>query len=190
MGNLRSVARACERAGAKPRVTRDPDEVRSADRLVLPGVGALGDCMRILRERGIAEALRERLSSGRPYLGLCLGLQVLFELGEEGPTEGLGFLPGRVARFPESIGLRVPHMGWNEVRLERAHPVAADGYFYFVHVYRPVDVPAGAVVGTTEYGERFASAVGSGAVLGVQFHPEKSQRAGLALLERFSQWSP
>lgn len=190
MGNLRSVARAFEHAGARPRVVEDPDEVRGADRAVLPGVGAFGDCMRTLRARGLDEALCERFRAGRPYLGLCLGLHALFEWGEEGGVAGLGLLSGRVERFPETPGLRVPHMGWNEVELERPHPVVGPGYYYFVHAYRPVGAERSAEIGTTEYGGRFASAVGTETAVAVQFHPEKSQRTGLALLERFSRWSP
>ncbi len=190
MGNLRSVARAFERAGAKPRVSADPDEVRSADRVVVPGAGAAGDAMRALDASGLSEALRERFRQGRPYLGLCVGLQVLFDRVEEGDARCLGAIPGRVARFPDSLGLVVPHMGWNTVEIERPHPVVQGGYFYFVHSYRPVDVPRPWLIGTTEYGERFASAVGRDASVAVQFHPEKSQRAGLAMLERYCRWSP
>jgi glutamine amidotransferase len=190
MGNLRSVARALERAGAKPGVTVDPDEVLRADRVVLPGVGALGDCMGGLARLGVDEALRERIARGRPYLGLCLGLQVLFEEGDEGNASGLAVIPGRVRRFEPGNGLPVPHMGWNAAEVERAHPVVPEGYYYFVHSYRPVGVPADAVVATTEYGERFASAVGTGSAVAVQFHPEKSQRVGLELLERYCRWNP
>ena len=190
MGNLRSVARSLERAGAKPRVTQDPDELARADRIVVPGVGALADSMRYLEKYGLADAIRERIQAGRPYLGLCLGLHVLLEEGEEGPAQGLGILPGRVRRFPEVPGLPVPHMGWNQVALERPHPVLREGYFYFVHAYRPTDVPAEMILATTEYGDCFPSAVGFDACVAVQFHPEKSQRAGLALLERFCAWQP
>ncbi len=190
MGNLRSVARAFERTGAKPRVSTDPDEVRNADRVVVPGAGAAGDAMRGLEAGGMADALRERVAAGRPYLGLCVGLQVLFEHAEEGDARCLGVIPGRVERFPDTLELAVPHMGWNRLRVERPHPVLRDGYFYFVHSYRPSGVPAEQRLGTTEYGERFVSAVGRDACLAVQFHPEKSQRAGLAMLERFCAWSP
>jgi glutamine amidotransferase len=190
MGNLRNVARALERAGAKPRVSTDPDEVRRADRVVLPGVGAAGDALNSLRESGLFGALRERFAAGRPYLGICLGLHVLLERAEEGNTEGLGVVPGVVARFPDSLGLAVPHMGWNRVEPLRPHPVLADHYFYFVHGYRAVGAPSEQVLATTEYGERFPSALGADAWLAVQFHPEKSQREGLALLERFCAWSP
>ena len=190
MGNLRSVVRALERAGAKPCVTRDPEVVRRADRLVMPGVGALGDCMRTLGSLGLDAALRDRLASGRPFLGICLGLEVLFEWGEEGPSDALGVLPGRIERFPKALGVRVPHMGWNEVRPERPHPLLARGYFYFVHAYRAVGVPDAAVAATTDYGGPFAAAVAFDSAVAVQFHPEKSQRAGLHLLERFLAWRP
>lgn len=190
MGNLRSVARALERAGAKPRVSTDPDEVKSADRVVVPGVGACGEAMRVLREQGLDVALRERIAAGRPYLGICLGLHVLLERGEEGPADCLGVVPGTVARFPDALGLAVPHMGWNRVEPVRPHPVLSEDYFYFVHAYRAAGVPDAAVLARTEYGEAFPSAIGQGACLAVQFHPEKSQGAGLALLERFLAWSP
>jgi glutamine amidotransferase len=190
MGNLRSVARALERAGAKPSVSADPSEVLRADRVVLPGVGALGDCMRGLASLGMDEALQERIAQGRPYLGLCLGLQVLFEAGDEGDARGLALIPGRVRRFDPGVGLPIPHMGWNAAELERAHPVVPEGYYYFVHSYRPVGLPADAVVATTEYGERFPSAVATGSAVAVQFHPEKSQRLGLELLERYCRWDP
>ena len=190
MGNLRSVARGFERAGAKPRVSRDPEEVRSADRVVLPGVGACGDAMRALSEADLVAALCERIRRGRPYLGICLGLHVLLDHAEEGPTDCLGQIPGVVARFPDSFELAVPHMGWNKVRPVQPHPVLLPGHFYFVHSYRAVDVPAEHTLATTEYGAPFPSAIGFDACLAVQFHPEKSQRAGLALLERFCEWSP
>jgi glutamine amidotransferase len=190
MGNLRNVARSLERSGAKPRVSTDPAEVLTADRVVVPGVGALGDAMSGLRKAGLDAALRERVRAGRPYLGICLGLHVLLEHGEEGPTDGLGLVPGTVARFPRSFPLAVPHMGWNRVEPCGEHPVLGSGYFYFVHAYRPVDVPDELVRARTEYGGSFVSAVGFDACVAVQFHPEKSQREGLALLERFCAWSP
>ena len=190
MGNLRNVARSLERAGAKPRVSADPDEVRHADRLVLPGVGACGDAMRCLREAELVPALQERVTSGRPYLGICLGLHVLLARAEEGDTDCLGVVPGLCARFPDSLGLAVPHMGWNRVEVKLPHPVLADGYFYFVHGYRAQRVPDEFVLATTGYGEAFPSVLGGDGWLAVQFHPEKSQREGLALLERFCAWAP
>jgi glutamine amidotransferase len=190
MGNLRSVLRGLERAGARPRTSSDPAEVVGADRVVLPGVAHLANCMQAIEERGLSEALRERVRTGRPYLGICLGLQVLLEEGEEGPTRGLGLTPGTAGRFPKDLGLPVPHMGWNRVRVRRSHPVLRDGYFYFVHGYRAEGVPEESIVATTEYGEEFPSGLGFDGVVAVQFHPEKSQRSGLALFERFCQWSP
>ena len=190
MGNLRNVARALERAGAKPRVSVDGDELRRADRVILPGVGACGDAMRGLCEAGLVEPLRERLRAGRPYLGICLGLQLLLERAEEGDTDCLGVASGVVARFPDSLGLAIPHMGWNRVEVKSPHPVLADGYYYFVHGYRAQGVPGEQTLATTQYGEPFPSALGADAWLAVQFHPEKSQRTGLALLERFCAWSP
>ena len=190
MGNLRNVARTLERAGARPRVTTHPDEVRRADRLVVPGVGALGDMMRSLGEQGLVEALRERVQDGRPYLGICLGMQVLFEESEEGSARCLGVYPGKVTRFPDLPALPVPHMGWNSVEMTRQHPVLRGGFFYFVHGYRAAGVPTDRVLAYTDYGARFPSAVGFDACLAVQFHPEKSQRTGLRLLERFCVWRP
>lgn len=191
MGNLRSVARAFERIGARPRVTDSAAALRTADRVVLPGVGSALDAMSALRRDGLADALREHIAAGRPYLGICLGLQVLLDEAEEGGSgKCLGVLPGRVARFPEESELPIPHMGWNQVKPLREHPVIAEGYFYFVHGYRPTDVPAEFWLARTDYGESFASAIGSGSCVAVQFHPEKSQRAGLELLERFCAWKP
>ena len=190
MSNLRNVGRALERVGARARVTQRPEEVLRADRLVVPGVGALGDAMRSLDQLGLSPALRERIGNGRPYLGICVGLQILLDQGEEGPAQGLGLIPGQVNRFPEASGLAVPHMGWNGVKPLRPHPVLEEGFFYFVHAYRPVAVPEPRVLARTDYAELFPSALGFDACVAVQFHPEKSQRAGLALLERFCAWSP
>lgn len=190
MSNLRNVARSFERAGAKPVISRDPDEVRRADRLAVPGVGALGDAMRALEARGLGDPLRERIPDGRPFLGICIGLQILLERGEEGPTDGLALCPGQVERFPERPGLPVPHMGWNRVRVMRPHPVLREGHFYFVHAYRAQRVPPDWELARTDYGEEFPSALGREACLAVQFHPEKSQREGLRLIERFCAWQP
>jgi glutamine amidotransferase len=190
MGNLPNVARAFARAGARADITSDPAELRRAERVVVPGVGASGDAMAALRASGMDAALREWIGAGRPYLGICLGMQLLLETAEEGDAECLGIVPGRVALFPSSLGLRVPHMGWNLVKPERPHPVLEEGYFYFVHSYRATGVPQPFRLARTDYGEEFPSAIGRDNYLGVQFHPEKSQRAGLALLERFCRWSP
>jgi glutamine amidotransferase len=190
MGNLPNVARALERAGARVEVVRDAGSLRGAERVVVPGVGACGDAMAALRRSGLDEALRDWIAGRRPFLGICLGLQLLLDSAEEGDTTCLGIIPGRVAIFPESLGLAVPHMGWNSVKPERSHPVVQEGYFYFVHSYRATGVPEPFRLARTDYGEDFTSALGRNNCVGVQFHPEKSQRAGLALLERFCRWSP
>lgn len=191
MGNLRSVARAFERIGREVRVTSRADELRAADRVVLPGVGSARDAMTALCANGLDDALRDHIAGGRPYLGICLGLQVLLDEADEGGVGPcLGVIPGRVERFSDSLGLAVPHMGWNLVKLEREHPVLAEDYFYFVHGYRATRVPPQHTLARTDYGEQFASAVGSGSCVAVQYHPEKSQRAGLELLERFCAWRP
>lgn len=203
MGNLRSVERALREAGrdrdTTVEVTRDPARIRAADRLVMPGQGAFRDCSRALGERGLGDAVRAHLESQRPYLGICLGLQVLFASSEEAPgCGGLGVVEGRVVRlrggFDAATGakLEVPHVGWNTVRASETRrgllqllPERPPRYFYFVHSYVVVPADAGIVAGTTEHGERFVSAVAFGNVFACQFHPEKSAREGLALLERF-----
>ena len=196
-GNLRSVAKALERSGMAPDVSSDAQAVRQADAVVLPGVGAFRDAVHRLREKGLDDAVRETIESGRPYLGLCLGLQVLFDEGDEhGVTPGLAILPGRVERFPdcEASGepLRVPHIGWNTVRFSGEHPMIEklppEDCYYFVHSYRAVPKRSGHVVGRVEYGGEFAAAVAQEGMFAVQFHPEKSQRAGQRLLDAFAQW--
>ena len=196
-GNLRSVAKALARSGVDPRVTNDPADVRRADAVVLPGVGAFADAAASLAAKGLDEAVRFAIEGGRPYLGICLGLQLLFEESDEhGRTAGLGVLPGRVTRFPEvdAAGerLRVPHIGWNEVRFAGPHPALAAlpeaDYFYFVHAYRALPGRDSDVVGRAEYGGAFAAAVARDNVLAVQFHPEKSQTAGKRVLDAWSAW--
>ena len=191
-GNTLSVTRALEKVGAKVDLTPDPEDVARADAVVLPGVGAFGDCMRKLEERGMDGACREAIESGKPFLGVCVGLQVLFEGSEESPgVQGLGVLPGMVVRF-EVGDLKVPHMGWNQLDVARSHPVleGLDGEaFYFVHSYYPDPAQAGHVLGTAEYGARFCAAAGRENLVAVQFHPEKSSRAGLELYENFLRWA-
>ncbi|MFP6564835.1 MAG: imidazole glycerol phosphate synthase subunit HisH [Myxococcota bacterium] len=196
-GNLRSVARALERSQLRPQVTSTPREVVAADGVVLPGVGAFRDAILRLEKAGLDDALREVLGRGRPYLGLCLGLQVLFdESDEHGQTAGLGVLAGRVERFPDtdSAGarLRVPQIGWNEVHFEGDHPMLAGlperDYFYFVHSYRAVPSDPSCVVGTANHGGDFTAAVATEGLFAVQFHPEKSQAAGRRLLDAFRDW--
>lgn len=191
-GNTLSVTRALEKVGARVDLTPDPEKVVAADAVVLPGVGAFGDCMRKLRERGMDEACRETYEKGKPFLGVCVALQVFFEGSEESPgAEGLGFLPGAVVRFGVD-GLKVPHMGWNQLSVKRDHPVLAglDGEaFYFVHSYYPEPREPGDVLGTSEYGVEFCAAAGRENLAAVQFHPEKSSRAGLGLYENFLSWA-
>lgn len=191
MGNRRSVQKALEAVGAHAEITRDSARLRAADGLVVPGVGAFPQAMRNLAELGLDAVIRACAAGGRPVLGICLGMQLLFDGSDEfGATPGLGLIPGTVTPL-RAGGLRVPHIGWNEVRFERAAPLTAglpDGGCAFYHVHslaaRPAD--AGDVFATAEYGERFVTAVSRGNVHGVQFHPEKSSRDGLAMLAAFA----
>lgn len=194
MGNLRSAQKGFERAGHAAVVTDDPQTIREADAVVLPGVGAFKDCFEGLCERGLAEPVREAALSGRPFLGICVGLQLLFEYGEEGAgSPGLGILPGRVVRFPsaQESGLKVPHMGWNQVCPVPGRPCVLfsetepEPYAYFVHSYYAQPANPALVLATTEYGLAFPSVVGSNNLFAVQFHPEKSQTAGIAMLRAF-----
>jgi glutamine amidotransferase len=196
-GNLRSVAKALARSGLEPEVTGDPCAVRGADAVVLPGAGAFADAAASLGAKGLDDALRQALDSGRPYLGLCLGLQLLFEESEEhGINPSLGILPGRVEQFPtcDAAGraLRVPHIGWNRVRFGGRHPLLeglpGEDYYYFVHSYRAAPAREEDVVGRCEYGDEFAAAVARGNAFAVQFHPEKSQAGGKRLLDAFAAW--
>jgi len=196
-GNLRSVAKALERSGVNPEVTSDPAAVARAAGVVLPGVGAFADAVASLARTGLDDAVRERLAAGRPYLGLCLGLQVLFDEGDEhGVTPGLGILPGRIERFPDRTPdgepLRVPHIGWNNVKFSGDHPMLSklpdEDCFYFVHSYRALPQRASDVVGRVDYGGEFAAAVAREGMFAVQFHPEKSQSAGRRLLDAFAHW--
>jgi glutamine amidotransferase len=181
MGNLRSVAKAVDRAGGESATTSDPREAAGADAMIVPGVGAFSACMAGLRENGLDTAVEAFAGSKRPLLGVCLGMQVLFEHSEEGDADGLGILRGTVVRLRGDV--KVPHMGWNDVAWTRPHPLAAGlngGQYYFVHSY--ACVPTDDVsVGETEYGIRFASAVGRDNLFGTQFHPEKSGTAGLEI---------
>jgi glutamine amidotransferase len=190
MGNRRSVEKALEHTGARPSVTADHGRLRACDGLVLPGVGAFPLAMRNLKQLGLVDVVCESVREGVPLLGICLGMQLLFDSSEEiETTEGLGLIPGHVGLL-NTGGLRVPHIGWNEVRLERRSPLTAGlpeagCAFYHVHSLAPRPAEATDVIGTTVYGERFATIVQRGAVFGVQFHPEKSSADGLRLLESF-----
>ena len=189
MGNLRSVQKGFEHAGvADVVVTDDPAVIGSADGIVLPGVGAFRDASANLRESGVEDVLRHRIGQGTPFLGICLGMQLLADIGlEEGEYTGLGLVPGVCDKLP--AGVKIPHIGWNTVEFPRDSPLFAgipeSTAFYFVHSYRLVPRDDGAIVGSTEYGVRFCSAVQSGNVYAVQFHPEKSSTMGLKLLENF-----
>lgn len=192
MGNLRSVQKAFERVGWPAAITSDPRELASADKLVLPGVGAFGDAMAELSRRGLVEPIREAIAAGKPFLGICLGLQLLFEVGYEGGEHaGLGILPGKVVRFELPPPLKVPHMGWNRVTIRRRAPVwegIADGtFFYFVHSYYVVPEDPAVVALECDYGGPFCAAVWHQNVFATQFHPEKSQAAGLQLLKNFAE---
>jgi len=186
-GNLRSVQKAFEKLGAPATITSDPTAVAAADRLVLPGVGAFGDAMRELTSRGLVEPIVAHLRADRSFLGICMGLQLLFETGREGGCHpGLGVLPGEVVRFDLPPGLKVPHMGWNTVTWQGdRRPAADDEHFYFVHAYHARPTDAALIAATTDYGGPFCAAVRRGRLFATQFHPEKSQAAGLRLL---SQW--
>jgi glutamine amidotransferase len=189
MGNRRSVQKALEHIGAAAPITRDHEAIRAADGIVVPGVGAFGVAMRNLHEFGLAELLRERAGEGVPLLGICLGMQLLFDESDElGQTTGLGLLRGDVTRL-NTGGLRIPHIGWNDVSFERPCPLTSGlgdtRSFYHVHSFAARPGEPGEIVGTTAYGEQFATIVARDNVLGVQFHPEKSSAAGLSLLGNF-----
>jgi imidazole glycerol-phosphate synthase subunit HisH len=190
MGNLRSVQKGLERAGFAAAVTRDPERIAAAAGVVLPGVGAFGACMDNLRSFGLVDAVRGIIARGTPFLGICLGMQLLFEESEEfGPVPGMGIFPGRVVRFAETADLKVPHMGWNQIRKRQAAPhldgVADGAYVYFVHSYYVVPADAALIATSTEYGVEFASAIARDNVFATQYHPEKSQAVGLRVLENF-----
>jgi glutamine amidotransferase len=201
MGNLRSVAKAVEHVapGEVVQVTSDPARVLGAGRVIVPGQGAMPDCMRELEARGLRAAVIEAARS-RPFLGICIGLQMLFEVSEEGDVAGLGLFPGRVRRFPgamtgaDGAKLKVPHMGWNEVIQTGMHPlwqgIAAQARFYFVHSYFVEPADPALAAGRTDYGVPFTSAIAQDNIFAVQFHPEKSAQAGLTLLANFMHWQP
>ncbi len=190
VGNLRSVEKAFAATGCDARVSGDPRVLREAERLVLPGVGAFAACMKALTEHGLEELVRERVGEGTPLLGVCVGMQMLFEESDEfGRTAGLGLLRGRVRRFANDV--LVPQVGWNQIAWRRTTHPLVDGiesgeFFYFVHSYFCEATDDADVLGATGYGDEYASVVARGNVCGVQFHPEKSQSAGLRLLKNFA----
>jgi imidazole glycerol-phosphate synthase subunit HisH len=198
MGNLRSVSKALEHVapGAEVQLTADPEKILAAERIVVPGQGAMPDCMRQLEASGARAAVVEA-TRDKPFLGICIGLQMLFEQGEEGNAAGLGVLPGRVPRFSPGLsdhGLKIPHIGWNEVMQQRSHPlwsgIPDHSRFYFVHSYYPAPRDAALTAATSVYGTPFTCAIARDNIFAVQFHPEKSQSAGLQLLSNFVRWQP
>lgn len=195
MGNLRSVQKALEHVGAEATITNNPTEIAAADRLILPGVGAFRDAIREIRSRDLVKPIKDFIAGGRPFLGICLGLQLLFDVSEEGGEyEGLGVLPGRVVRFELPDEYKVPHMGWNRVHQQQPGLAAFAGlpddpYFYFVHSYYVLPADASICWLASDYGGLFCAAVARDNVLATQFHPEKSQSHGLRLLQNFSSLS-
>ena len=201
MGNLRSAAKAMEKVAphAEVVISADPDFIRRADRVIFPGQGAMPDCMREMESSGLKAAVLEAAST-KPFLGICVGMQMLFESSEEGNTPGLGLFKGSVKRFPggqtgaDGRALKVPHMGWNEVHQVRPHalwkavPTAAR--YYFVHSFYPAPAEDDVAVGASDYGVHFTCAIARDNIFGVQFHPEKSHQAGLALFANFASWNP
>lgn len=192
-GNLTSVLRAVNHLGHEAEITDDVEKIRAADRVIFPGVGAAGETMENLRQLGLDQALKEDVfRAGKPLLGICIGVQVIFEESEENDTRCLGLLPGEARRFSADLGVKIPQIGWNTVRLESPHPIfhgvpdAAE--FYFVNSYYPLPSDPAHVFATTEYGLRFASVVGSRNLVATQFHLEKSGRVGLKMLDNFCRW--
>ncbi|MEX0703230.1 MAG: imidazole glycerol phosphate synthase subunit HisH [Planctomycetales bacterium] len=191
MGNLRSVQKAFAKLGFEADIVTRPEEIAGCGKLVLPGVGAFRDAIAELRKQDLVEPVLEHVNSGRPFLGICLGLQMLFDTShEDGEWPGLGILPGEVVRFDEAPGLKIPHMGWNRVEIAKQTPLLAgipDGaHFYFVHSYYVAPRDASVVAGWCAHGNRFAAIVARDHLFATQFHPEKSQAAGLKLLENFA----
>lgn len=194
ISNLRSVQKAFEHLNAKVTLVETPDQLAQADRLILPGVGAFPVGMKGLQARGLIEPIKQAVHDGKPLIGICLGMQLLFEASDEmGETQGLGLLPGKVTRLGSQSsvvrGLKIPHMGWNQLDVVRDHPLVHDlvsgSYAYFVHSYAVYPDQPDIVLATTDYGGPLASIVGQGNVCGLQFHPEKSQAVGLKLLRNF-----
>jgi len=191
MGNLRSVSKALEKLGAEVVVTSDKNKILEASKLVLPGVGAFGDAMCELRKRSLIKPIREGIQNKKPFLGICLGLQILFSSSDENPNiPGLNIFKGTIKRFPKDNGLKVPHMGWNSVSCKNSESnnlkdVESDNFFYFVHSYYADPEDKSLILGETEYGVQFPSVIGKDNVFATQFHPEKSQEKGLKILENF-----
>lgn len=194
MGNLRSVHKAFEAVGHQAVVTREARLIADASHVVLPGVGAFGDCMANLKQYDLIDPILAAIESGKPFLGICLGLQLLFSESEEfGTHKGLGIIPGRVRKFVLNPSLKVPHMGWNDIQIVRPAPpfegITRGSYCYFVHSYYVEPADSAVVAAVTEYGHPFAAAVWKDNVIACQFHPEKSQRIGLQIIKNFGAWT-
>ncbi|TVR69397.1 MAG: imidazole glycerol phosphate synthase subunit HisH [Spirochaetaceae bacterium] len=193
-GNLRSVETALARLQVDYRVVRRGEELREADRLVLPGVGDAGSAMATLRESGLADAIMHFFATGRPILGICLGSQIVLDRSEESDARCLGLIPGSVVALPRDAGYKIPHMGWNTIEPLVDHPlfrgIEEDSSFYFVHSYVPKPEQGESILAECEYGVRFAAVVGRENLVAAQFHPEKSGVAGLRMLDNFLQWMP
>jgi len=191
-GNLTSVVRSLKALGVEGQVTQDPAEVAQASRVIFPGVGAAGEAMATLKELGLDEALRASFARGIPILGICLGAQIILESSEENDATCLGLLPGRTRALPHSENLKIPHMGWNRVRFHKPHAVFKNlpegAEYYFVHSYYPAPAKPEMVLGVTDHGVEFPSAIGWRNLVATQFHPEKSGRFGLQILENFLAW--
>lgn len=193
MGNLRSVQKAFEKLGFEAVITNNPRDLATADRVVLPGVGAFRDAIAELKRLDFVPAIHDAINSGKPFLGICLGLQLLFDVSyEDGEHEGLGVIPGQVVRFQSQPGLKVPHMGWNSLTLTQPnHPVLKDiapgSHFYFVHSYHVVPRDANLIAATSNHGGEFVAMIARGNLTAAQFHPEKSQKVGLQLLKNFAE---
>lgn len=189
-GNLSSVKKALDYLGAESEITQDREKILSASHVILPGVGSFGDAMASMEERGLVDTVKEAALSGKPFLGICLGLQLLFEESDESPNvKGLGLLNGKIVTIPKDNGLKVPHMGWNSVELKQKNGIFSgiddESYFYFVHSFYLKDADEDVVAGVTHYGVEIECAVQKGNLSATQFHPEKSSKVGLKLLENF-----
>ena len=191
MGNLRSVQKAFEKLGHAAEICYQPSQLSGVEKLVLPGVGAFRDAIHEVRRREFVAPILDHLASGKPFLGICLGLQMLFEVSyEDGEWPGLGIIPGKVVRFQDQPDLKIPHMGWNQLQINSEPTLLAnlprDAHFYFVHSYHVVPTDRSVVIAESEHGERFVAAIGRGNLWATQFHPEKSQKHGLQLLANFA----